>query len=319
MRATRHTERSFSIHHECPQCPSPDRNLQCSRQLWSLAQLPDELHSKVVEKMIVPQRPCLDHIFGTCMDPWSCPNGSHWDLRDLRRTIVPCSALTSLNTFIHDEGHKLFFQNHIFVFNGYIEVYLHLFPSPTRFPLVVTREDVERMELKGQELRDRYATRLLDFVDRPDWVGKGSKKFQINSQDQEFGDIDSYRHTIQHLVFTAGSAERSMKYRPGWDWPLKVDWTKLPRLKTLFLDLKYYSFSPRYPNLLTQEELDSKLEKGAKSMECLKLQRLVIYGVCSGAFYEDQTHRERMTSLFETALNVHGTLEFRDTATAADW
>ncbi|KAK0104479.1 hypothetical protein ONS95_004768 [Cadophora gregata] len=296
-------QRNPAITHDCPQCPSPHVNPRGSRVLRLLAQLPSELHSIVVQGMIVPQRPCLDHIFGSCLDSWGCPNGSHMDLRDLREAIVPCPRLTSLSTFFYDEGHKLFFEHHSY-----------------QFPVRATRSDLQKVDIIGQEHRDFLATRLLNFVDRPDCVGLGSKTFKIHGKNRLFGDVDSYRHLIQHLVFTASLVDDSMKYRPDWDWPLKVDWQRLPRLKTLVLDLRYYSFSPRYlGGVLTQEDYDSRIATGVKGMQILKLKRLVIYGVCSGAFHNDQYHQRRMRSLFETALDIRGTLEFRDSASIANW
>ena len=54
-------------------------------------------------------------------------------------------------------------------------------------------------------------------------------------------------------------------------------------------------------------------------MKCLKLKRLVICGACSGPFHGVQRHQGRMKSLFETAVDVDGALEFRDLAIRGDW
>lgn len=302
--------RNPAITHDCPQCPSPHARPRGSRALWLLAQLPSELHSKVVERMIVPQRPCLEHIFGSCLDTWGCPNGSHMDVQDLRMVIVPCPRLTSLSTFFYDEGHKMFFANHTFVFeNRCVKL----------DPRMRAAIDEEEREVIRQEYRDCHATRLLDFIDRPDWVGTGSKSFQTDGRNRLFGDVDSYRYSIQHLVLTAALPGDATRYRRDWDWPLKVDWEKLPRLKTLVLDLRYYSFSPRIRHRVTQSDYDLAIEDGARRMKCLKLKRLVICGACSGPFHGVQRHQGRMKSLFETAVDVDGALEFRDLAIRGDW
>ena len=53
--------------------------------------------------------------------------------------------------------------------------------------------------------RDHRATRLLDFIDAPDFRGRGSVEFQrevILASDSSYDDVDRYRYTIRNMVLT---------------------------------------------------------------------------------------------------------------------
>ncbi|KAH7330330.1 hypothetical protein BKA65DRAFT_480478 [Rhexocercosporidium sp. MPI-PUGE-AT-0058] len=299
------SEQPQPVPHSCPQCPSPHKDPQNSNLIELLLLLPDELHSEVVKRMIVPQRPCLENIFGHCLDHWTCPKGSHIDVCEHKRTVIPCPALTRLNTFIHDEGHMMFFRNHTFVFESQplvipLQIWRTLVPGQTPVLVPLPRKVFKKFEEKyGVEFRDVQANRLLDFVDQPDRVDAGREIPQPQ-------DVNDYRYEIRHIVFTSGNVQNSAQIRPDWDWPLKVDWKKFTKLETLVLDLQHYSFSPRISGLLSENEYNRRIMRGAKAMSCLNLKRLVIYHLCSGIFWHWPEHQLKMRLLFQKALGRDG-------------
>jgi hypothetical protein len=71
-----------------------------------------------------------------------------------------------------------------------------------------------------------------------------------------------------------------MPSQSDWDWRLKVDWTTLPDLRVLYLDLLPYSRCAYCSDVEGEEIYHEKLVAGAKRMSCLNLERLVLVGLC---------------------------------------
>lgn len=134
-----------------------------------------------------------------------------------------------------------------------------------------------------------------------------------------FDYVNHYRQGIRHIVFVTEHSEDANEYQFDWDWQLKVKWDTLPKLETLVLDLRQYSSSPRWPIQMTAEVYDTKIKAGARAIECLNLKLLVIYGLCSGDFFENKQHQARMQSLFERALHKYGKLVFKDSGPPLAW
>lgn len=161
--------------HKRPQCPNRYMDAEFSYLFWRLSQLPSELFSQVLEELLIPPQPCLDHLFGTCSDPWGCTKGSHLDIFQYREKVIPWDAITSLSPLFHYEGYKKFFQKHTFVFqagaceDGRGRVRIPSWPvhATPQFQELweETSGEVERL---FQKHRDHLATRYLEFVDYPE-------------------------------------------------------------------------------------------------------------------------------------------------------
>ncbi|KAL2067273.1 hypothetical protein VTL71DRAFT_1697 [Oculimacula yallundae] len=299
------------INHSCPQCPQrvPDTGISMFLILFN-DRLPPELRSMVVSYLLVPPKPCLDHLFHTCLDQWGCQNGAHKPANEYQGVMVPCPVITSLDSFFHLDGYWQFFRNHTFVFEACSSDYhavtarLHALGPVLRN---LWTEILTNGQVRGQGHRNIYATRLLEFLDRPDWVGKGSRAFRTPDRILRFQHTDTHRRNIRHMVFMADlePGELGKQYLCDWDWMLKINWSTLPILETLVLDLRSYSFGLRRNIIITQEEYDSKIRVGARAMECLNLNLLVIRGLCSGIFWQKPGRQRQMESLFEKALADH--------------
>jgi hypothetical protein len=128
---------------------------------------------------------------------------------------------------------------------------------------------------------------------------------------------------IRHLVFTLeDDAEpvSDLAVRYTWAWALTVDWSSLPNLETLVLDLRGYSYRQLQDPEMPEDLYNEQLEAGAKRLKCLSLKSLVIYGLCSGPLYWDKVqHRKRMEKLFQPALGKLGKLELRDEEHFVEW
>lgn len=132
-------------------------------------------------------------------------------------------------------------------------------------------------------LRDPRATRLLDFVNNPDWTGTGSLHFESS---RAYDHVDEYRHLIRHLALKI-DLKWVKCHLTDWAWPLKVDWKALPNLETLYLDFKARWGLAFYTGFDDQSGLE-KLTTGAKRMRCLKLKRLVLVGLCSHEYWGNE-------------------------------
>lgn len=288
-----------------------------------LHRLPGELQVKVITEIVMPQVHCIKHIFGHCHNPWECKDGAHTcdsatAAQDMP-AVTPSTCYTSRCQLICEEGHKLFFQNNVFVFKSRHRFYGR--------PLERTIEDFRSwfrtIDFQSRNDRDCRATRLLDFFDLPLWRGRASPNLLWDFDDGSYEHVDNYRYTIRHLVFTLDSDGReisSLNFRYTWAWAITVDFKTLPNLQTLVLDLKGYSYrqlqNPEIPQKLYNEQLEAE----AKRMECLELKSLIIYGLCSGPeYWGKKLHRRRIERLFQPALGTWGKLELRDEEHFVNW
>lgn len=304
------------MEHICAQCPSHRHEFDLS--LFN--KLPAELKIKIISLAIVPQQPCIRHVFGQCtLDPWSCNDGAHPGIREgsevtSKAPPIPCPFVTGQDAFFRIEGFRAFFRNNVFVFdyewtgkNLSDVCYAQGMVWP---PLFVV----------GAHARDPVAARLLKFVDEDDvrreqWSIAYETLFcnepQYHPSLLPIEETDRYRCEIRHLVIKVCIPTGAMFF-VDWHWPLKVDWATLPNLKTLCLDLRSYSRHLESPDYNHQDD-HQRIVDGAKRMECLGLTSLIIYGLCSGpTLCHDEQHKQKMDTLFRKALSRDGVLEFRD-------
>lgn len=278
-----------------------------------------ELQRMVIARVIIPEQQCIQHVFGHCFMPWACTAGTHTMQDSSMAPVTPSTCYTSRCQLVYDEGHKLFFQNNLFIFKTRHSLYRD---PPSQDPDEL-REWFRSIAFASREDRDPRATRLLDFVDTPLFRGKGSLDFQTDVDDNSYDSVDKYRYTLRHLVLMVDSDEldnKSLALRYTWNWGLNVDFKTLPHLKTLVLDLKGYSYRQLQDPELPEELYTEQLEAGAKRMECLKLNSLIIYGLCSGPrYFGEKQHRRKMEKLFEPALGKYGKLQLRDEEHFVEW
>jgi hypothetical protein len=283
-----------------------------------LHQLPGELQRMIIAETVVPQPQCIKHVFGHCYNPWECQDGAH-TFDSVEPRVTPSTCYTSKCQLVHEEGHKAFFQNNVFIFKSRVRV---LFKRPPTGSEAI-REWFHKLDFNHRSYRDYRATRLLEFVDSPEWKCKGSELFRNYGNDSSYQHIDEYRHIIRHLVFRMGDNEKPYVQRvlhPNWAWALKVDWKTLPGLQTLVPDLKGYSYCQLQTPALPQELFDEQLGAGAKRMECLNLKSLIIYGLCSGPdYWGKKQHKRKMEKLFLPALAQSGKLELCDEERFVEW
>ncbi|KUJ20372.1 uncharacterized protein LY89DRAFT_441907 [Mollisia scopiformis] len=302
--------------HKCAQCPTTK-----AADLTLFHRLPADLKLKVISELFAPESPCIEDIFAECHDPWSCRNGIHSGITDVsvynQRLYVPCPLLTRLGPIFHEEGHRLFFRRNVFVFDHDL-TYTNSFKDLGK---------LIRWWRSGEPLRDPISTRLLDWIDRPEWQGVGSEQHRELIRGAQnyspilltLGEVDQYRYSIQHIVIKNSTLVSNGRFE-DWDNTLKVDWSSLRNLKTLCLDLRAYTsvqtlfmFNPS-----KQKRHERKLVGGVEAMKCLKLKSLIVYGAGAGPTWPDCPHKEMMQLIFGKAVAVDGVLEFRDTRDL-DW
>ncbi|KAE8453790.1 hypothetical protein EG329_009302 [Mollisiaceae sp. DMI_Dod_QoI] len=306
--------------HKCSQCSVHTHGLNKKSIDNLLHNLPFELKARIIWHAIVPQSPCIKHVFQQCHNPLSCKDGAHPDIVknkgvDFTWPHLPCPYLTNRDTLFRTEGHKAFFRSNVFVFN-WDWTYENTDYAYVNLPLWMGKDQTH------MRFRDPIATGLLDFIDGQGWqawwrrrhemILETSRQYPIDIlRSSEF---DKCRYEIEHIVikdYQGGSAS----YSADWDWPLKVDWTTLPKLKTLCIDLQAYSRRhTRFDSAPELEQDDRDIADGAKRMECLQLKSLIIHGLCSWFLRNDDHHKQRMDKLFRKALDKNGVLEFQDEA-----
>jgi hypothetical protein len=130
--------------------------------------------------------------------------------------------------------------------------------------------------------------------------------------------LQRFAEQIRHLVLCVDNNVWPQR-ETGWEWPLKVDWTTLPSLETLCLDLRSYSRKELSAVAESQEAYDGKLAKGAELMEILDLKRLILVGLCSGPFYENRSHKRRVKNLFNKSVAQGGEIELWDWSGFEQW
>ena len=174
--------------------------------------------------------------------------------------------------------------------------------------------DSRLSESEWRLLRDPLATRLLDFVDEPDWENRGSKFFRQNPSATAFQGIDKFRYLIKSICIMLNKSP-TLDFVPDWDWPLQIDWTNLHRLEYLQLDLKTYSGYPwmQMGDYYAPEEYQAMLERGAERMKCLSLKKLTLIGLCSFCNWGNEDHERKMDALFRPAVRDGGVITFVDT------
>jgi hypothetical protein len=269
-----------------------------------------EVQCQIAKESIV-QNICIDHVFGECFDPWSCAKGTH----EVTPRVTPDPCITSICPLFHHESHKFFFRNNIFVFNQLGARLPRRSPAPAMAPnpsaplTVHQRHQAWIRERAGRD-RDERASRLLDYRDIPEWKGKGPEDVRY---DKSYNDVDNYRYEIRHLVFRSDSTDPHWLTQE-WFWNLKIDWTSLPHLETLYLDLRKYSeFISKRHNWSMEDEINRALSILAHRMHVLHLRKLVIYGLCSGpGAWGNEQHKSFIEALFEPAVAEDGKLEFVD-------
>ena len=275
------SEYEDSLENRGEQNPSPKPELRIP------SRLPPEIELRILENAILPKRdPPPYTISEGFFDPWSY--GLHINAPDTR--------ITSVCRLFLDQGHRIFYERKTFLF-GQTRIWTHL-------PNNVDREI-------WPEYRDPIATRLLDFTDRPDWKNIGSNSFiSLSGRDDAYAHVDKYRYLIRTLILKS-----DFKFAPlqsDWDWPLKVDWTTLPNVRVLYLDLLPYSRRIHCSNVEAEEIYNEKLVDGAGCMGGLKLEKLVLVGLCSLFYWNNAEHKHVIERLFKPALGVGGNIEFLD-------
>lgn len=283
-------------HHECSQCPIRLSQVILDSVLNLFHRLPNELKTQIVILLIVPRRPCNANIMSSCFDQWSClfkhalePSRSPSRSPQVSWTNTPCPKVTALSPFIRDEGYRQFFQNHTFIFS-----------TPKR--------------------HHHLTALVLDITNRIEWIYSERKEAESDERNETYSLVDKYRSGISHLVLGADFLPGHRVGRPDWDWALKVNWSTLPKLKTLVLDFRHHTHDVFTNELMTREEFSQRIETGAAMLEGLNLQCLSVYGLCSGSrYWRDANHERIMESLFRKAVRVDGELVFKDEAMHIKW
>jgi hypothetical protein len=169
-------------------------------------------------------------------------------------------------------------------------------------------------------VRDDRASRLLDYIDIPEWKGKGPEDV---CYDKSYNHVDNYRYEIRHLVFRSafGPTDPMAWAAREWYWALKINWTTLPHLETLYLDLRRYSeVIFKEHNWHIQNEMNDALSFLAHRMNVLHLRKLVIHGLCSGSgAWDNEEHKYFIEGLFKPAVTKDGKLEFVDIPSFDMW
>ncbi|KAH6678328.1 hypothetical protein B0J14DRAFT_582450 [Halenospora varia] len=252
-----------------------------------------ELRLRVIEDMFVPQPPCIGWLFDRCYDHWTCRAGSH--PTDKRTLVVPDEELSRVDPLLYEEGHKAFYKHNVFVFNqGGGSIYEHDIAINVR----------DYTEEQWRALRDRAAHCILSFVNLPlPHTRRASVYPQLSER---------FQRLIQHIVFCLADERWWHIEQLDWDWPLMVVWETLPNLKTLCLDLCSFSRRSLCRRPETEGGSQEKLVNGAGRMSCLNLRKLTLVGLCSGPYWSDEEHKNKMMKLFKPAMADDGKIEFMD-------
>jgi len=272
----------------------------------SFRDLPPELQLLIVEYVFTTKPPCLRHLFSLCCDQWSCESGYH-PSRVSKSPYHPDPSFSNITTLFYEEGHKYYYRHNVFVFNQSPPLYRDSFSMVQEIPRgLVSIHDYWRLA------RDPGTLGFLNFVDDPPSAPGISDTIHPPRVLQRFA------KQVRHLVLCVDNnvwPEREI----GWEWPLMVDWTTLPDLETLCIDLRSYSRRELSAIAESQGAYESKLATGAKLMECLDLKRLTLVGLCSGAFYENKSHRQRVKKLFSSSVAKRVDIEFWDWPDFVHW
>jgi hypothetical protein len=184
---------------------TPPCNL--SRSLHVPHKLPPELERYIINEYQSLPEPCLNFLAwgdNGCSDPWICgllhPDRSPKLPLELD---VPDATITAVCNHFHAEGYKSFYSNNVFVFSS-CRYFIH--------------------DLTSEDIQAPRATRLLDFIDWPEWKNKGSELFRDRDS---YKYHDEYRYLIHNLVLIERCFLETHSLRLHWDWILKVDWQTL--------------------------------------------------------------------------------------------
>jgi hypothetical protein len=92
--------------------------------------------------------------------------------------------------------------------------------------------------------------------------------FPYNSR--MYNSVKENRQYIEHLVIHTDENQWTFNWEPDWDWPLKIKWATIPRLRTLQIDLGTFSRWPYMEKAMFSSEMFmAKLVEGAGFMSCL--------------------------------------------------
>ncbi|TVY93906.1 hypothetical protein LAWI1_G000363 [Lachnellula willkommii] len=261
------------------------------------ASFPAEISLQVIQNLFASERLCIPAIFDQCHNQWDCEH-SHLCASRKHYPLKPNSYLSSISPLLYEEGHKFFFRHNIFVFNMTPALY-------SADPDVPRTTATESDSALWKSARDPRTLELLKFVEPPLSAQEASHTSNPPRLMERFGG------SIRHLVLCVKNQICDLQ-ETGWEWPLKVDWTTLPHLETLCLDLQSYSRRGESEDAETPEEYDQKLSEGALSMECLNLKRLILVGLCSQLYYYNEDHKRRMEKLFGKCVAKGVKIEFLD-------
>lgn len=256
--------------------------------------LPAELELQILAAALIPAQPCVPRYFEQCHDIWSLPHKLlNHDLN--KPLIMPPMNLLSVSTTWREEGLKYFFANNTFIFNT----------NPYDL------DELPRPQFDGeeiwQELRDPHATRLLDFIDRPDWKDAGSKLWNHNFSylQPHTSHIDRHRHSIRKLALIyqpeKGRATTSPEFS-DWDWILKLDWKSLPDLEILYLDLKGMEAVKPWGH--ANGRVLRSIMECVDQMKCLSLKKLILMNLVAA-----EAEKEDWRNLWRDALGLGGEIE----------
>jgi hypothetical protein len=264
---------------------------------------PAELELQILTAALIPAQPCVEFYFGNCYSPWACRSCSACTKflklrlaedpprRSSKPLLTPPKNLLSVCTTWREEALRYFFANNTFVFST----------RPYGLPQPQMSDDDEIWK----ELRDPHATRLLDFIDRPDWRDQGSKLWRHNFSYPHASQIDRHRHSIRSLALVYpphdGRATTSPEYS-DWDWVLKIDWKSLPNLEILYLDMK--GMEALRPWDHTNRLVLASIRECMDEMKCLRLKKLVLMNLVVA-----EEVKEEWGKLFVDALAPEGVVE----------
>jgi hypothetical protein len=280
----------------------PSQSLDKRRKLSNPPPLPTELELQILNTLLIPAQPCVPHTVAKCYDPWYCST----ILNHSTPILIPSPNLLSVNKTWREEAFKTFFAKNTFVFNT----------SPYELP----QPQPEGEEWSWKQLRDPHATRLLDFIDCPDWRNKGSRLWRHNFSYPHAEYIDRYRHSIRKLALIYHThSDRATSAESDWDWVLKVDWKILPDLEVLYLDFQGTAELERWQNLPWAHL--ATVRCCAERMKCLNLKKLVLMNVNLDPPYsagEEAEFNKEFGRLWRGALAPDGELviQFDD---STDW
>lgn len=262
--------------------------------------LPEELILKILEQACLDPDPCFPELMDR---DYECSRSpcllSHFGPGTMAPRPLDQNLL-SVFQHLREEAYQTYYRHNTFEFHqvGGSDIMCPQYPVGDGW-------------LHWEDLRDPRATRLLEFIDQPDWRNRGS--IYVRRTHPVYDHCDRYRHLISRIV----TMVRAISFRRGrldCEWPLLIDWRALPNLEYLVLDL--YEFKLRCNESPSWEHAQvhyDKLLAGAQRMASLELKELVVFGLLNLLpWWKGPRLKEMIEELFRPAMAPGGEIRISD-------